>query len=65
MQVRVQLWADASGRVRKINMLSSTGDAQLDAVIRNDVFASLVLREPPPKGMPMPIVAQVSARRSG
>jgi hypothetical protein len=27
------------------------------------VFGSLVLREPPPKDMPMPMVTRVTARR--
>jgi len=45
--------------------VSSTGDAELDAVIRNEVFGGRVLREPPPKDMPMPMVARVTARRPG
>ncbi len=62
MQIRVRLWADGSGRVSRVE-LSSTGDAELDAIIRNDVLGSLMLREPPPKDMPMPMVARVTARR--
>jgi len=41
----------------------STGDAEIDAVIRNDVLGGLTLREPPPKDMPMPIVTRVTAQR--
>jgi protein TonB len=63
MQVQIRLWADGSGRVSKIQLVSSTGDAELDAVIRNDVLGSLTLREPPPKDMPMPMVTRVTARR--
>lgn len=63
MQVQIRLWADASGRVNRIQLVSSTGDAELDAVIRNDVLGSLTLREPPPKDMPMPMIARVTARR--
>ena len=63
MQVQVRLWADASGRVNRIQLVSSTGDAELDAAIRNDVLGSIVLREPPPKDMPMPMVTRVTARR--
>jgi hypothetical protein len=43
-------------------LVSSTGDAELDAIIRNDVLGSLTLREPPPKDMPMPIVTRVTAQ---
>ena len=62
MQVQVRLWADATGRVSRIQV-SSTGDSELDSIIRNEVLGSLVLREPPPKDMPMPMVARVTARR--
>ena len=62
MQVEIRLWADASGRVSRVQLVSSTGDSALDAVIRNEVFGGLVLREPPPKDMPMPMVTRVTAR---
>jgi periplasmic protein TonB len=65
MQVEIRLWADSSGRVSRVQLVSSTGDPALDAVIRNEVFGGLVLREPPPKDMPMPMVARVTARRPG
>jgi protein TonB len=45
--------------------MSSTGDAELDAIIRNEVLGSLTLREPPPKDMPMPMVTRVTERRPG
>jgi protein TonB len=63
IQIRVRLWADGSGRVSKVELSSSTGDAELDAVIRNEVLGSIVLREPPPKDMPMPVVARLTGRR--
>jgi outer membrane biosynthesis protein TonB len=63
MQLQIRLWADGSGRVSRVQLVSSTGDAELDAIIRNDVLGSLTLREPPPKDMPMPLVTRVTARR--
>lgn len=63
MQVQIRLWADGSGRVTRVQLVSSTGDAELDAAIRSEVFGGLVLREPPPKDMPMPMVTRVTARR--
>lgn len=65
MQVQIRIWADGSGRVTRVQLASSTGDAELDAVIRDEVFASFVLREAPPKDMPMPLVTRVTARRPG
>jgi len=51
-QVQIQLWADGAGRVYRVQVISSTGDAQLDSIIRDDVLRSLMLSEPPNE-MPM------------
>jgi protein TonB len=63
MQLEVRLWADGTGRVSRIQLVSSTGDAELDATIRDTVLGGLMLREPPPKDMPMPMITRVTARR--
>jgi len=65
MRVQVRLWCDRSGRVVRVQLASSTGDAALDAVLRGEVLSGLVLREPPPKEMPMPIVARITERPAG
>ncbi|MGJ4944851.1 energy transducer TonB [Bradyrhizobium sp. HKCCYLS1011] len=62
LQVGIRLWAEGTGRVSRVQLVSSTGDAELDAAIR-DELARLTLREPPPKDMPMPIVTRVIMRR--
>lgn len=63
-QLQIRIWADKSGRITRA-VPTSTGDAELDAAIRNDVLAGLSLRQPPPDDMPMPIVMRVTARRPG
>ena len=63
MQVEIRLWADTTGRVSRVQLVSSTGDAELDATIRDGVLGNLTLHEPPPKGMPMPMITRVTARR--
>jgi hypothetical protein len=63
MEVQIRLWADGTGRINRVQLVSSTGDAELDALIRNDVLGGMTLREPPPKDMPMPMVTRVTARR--
>jgi outer membrane biosynthesis protein TonB len=63
MQLQVRLWADNTGRISRVELVSSTGDAGLDATIRNDVLGRLTLREPPPNDMPMPMVTRVTARK--
>jgi hypothetical protein len=63
LRVQVRLWADSSGRISRIQLMSSTGNLEIDAVIRNEVLSGITLREPPPKDMPMPMVARISVRR--
>jgi TonB family protein len=65
MRVRVRLWPDATGRITRVQLVSSTGNSELDAVIRDQVLSGMTLREPPPREMPMPIVMQVTARSPG
>jgi periplasmic protein TonB len=63
-RVDVQIWSDRTGRITRAHLVRSTGDAALDDVITNNVLAGLVLQEPPPDGMPMPIVLRLTARNS-
>ena len=64
VRIDVRIWADpATGRVTRATLGSSTGDAALDAAIRDQVLTGLQLQQPPPEGMPMPIVMHVTARR--
>ncbi len=63
MQMQVRFWADSSGRVTRVQIVSSGGSPEVDAAIRDEVLPGIVLREPPPKDMPMPMVAKLSARR--
>jgi outer membrane biosynthesis protein TonB len=62
MRVQVRLWTDAMGRINRVQLVSSTGNSELDALIRDQVLGGMTLREPPPKDMPMPIVMRVTAR---
>lgn len=62
-RVVVRIWPDAAGRVTRAQLADSSGDAALDRTIKNDVLTGLQLREPPPEGMPFPLVMRLSARR--
>ena len=64
VRIDMRIWADpATGRVTRATLGSSTGDSALDAAIRDQVLTGLQLQQPPPEGMPMPIVMRVTARR--
>jgi TonB family protein len=62
MEVRIRLWADGSGRVTRVQLVSSTGDAELDGALREGL-QNLALREAPPSDMPMPIMTRITSRR--
>jgi outer membrane biosynthesis protein TonB len=63
MSLQVRIWADATGRVNKAQLVGSTGNAELDNVLRHEVLGGLRLPEPPPSDMPMPINLRISARQ--
>ena len=42
-RIQIVLWADASGRVCRLQIRSSTGDAKLNELVRDEVIASLGL----------------------
>lgn len=63
MQVQVRVWADSSGRITRVALVSSSGNAEVDNAIRSEVLSGLMLRQPPPPDMPMPMVTRITARR--
>lgn len=65
MDVQVRVWVDESGHVTKVVLAKTTGDAAVDEAIRNEALAGITMSEPPPVGMPMPIVMHFSAKRPG
>ena len=64
LNLKVRIWSDATGRVERAKLAGTTGDPNLDNAIRNEVLTGLQLQEPPPRGMPMPIVLRLSARKA-
>jgi TonB family protein len=62
MNVRVRVWPDTTGRITRAQVSGSTGDPALDSAV-NEALTGLQLQEPPPTGMPAPIVLQVAAHR--
>jgi hypothetical protein len=65
MRTVIRVWVDQSGRVTRVTLTPSTGDTELDSVIRNDVLGNLMLREPPPPGTMMPLIHRVTESRPG
>ena len=65
MKVDMRIWPDASGRIVKVKLSNSTGTPETDLVIEREVLGGLVLKEPPPSDMPLPIVLRVTLKRPG
>lgn len=61
LRVELRVWTDPSGRVNRVQLLRSTGDPEIDAAVQSVV--GLRLREPPPRDIPMPMIARLTARR--
>jgi outer membrane biosynthesis protein TonB len=62
LSLKVRIWPDTNGQVSRAQLASSTGDVTLDSAIRDEVLSGLQL-QPPPAGMPSPIVLRLNARR--
>jgi hypothetical protein len=63
-RIVVRIWSDRTGRITHAHIAGSTGNAALDNAITNEILGGLILQEPPPDGMPMPIVLRLTARQS-
>jgi periplasmic protein TonB len=61
-ELRARVWADVSGRVTRVKLESSAGDAAVDQAIV-EALTGLQMQDPPPNDMPMPIVLRLTARR--
>lgn len=60
-RVELRVWVDPDGRISKVQLVRSTGDPKVDEAIQSVV--GLHLRQPPPRDIPMPMVARLTARR--
>jgi len=63
LDMKVRIWVDATGKVTKVNLSGSSGDASTDRALKEEILAALQFDTPPPEGMPMPIVMRLSAKR--
>ncbi len=61
--IGVKIWVDHLGRVNRAQLTSSTGEPDLDRIIRNQILTGLELPDPPPADMPMPINLRIRAQK--
>lgn len=63
LDIKVRIWVDSNGRITRAALSGSSGDAATDRAIQNEVLTGLQFDQPPPEGMPMPIVMRIAAKR--
>lgn len=63
MQAQLRVWADSTGRISRVQIVSSSGNTEIDSVLQNEVLPGLRLRQGPPNDMPMPMVTRITVRR--
>jgi outer membrane biosynthesis protein TonB len=63
MTIEIRVWPDSTGLITRAKLSNSTGDPELDKVIADQVLTNLQISEPPPDGMPTPIIMRITARR--
>ncbi len=61
--LQVRIWADANGRITRASLVGTSGNPSVDQAIKNQVLVGLILAEPPPADMPMPINLRISAAK--
>lgn len=59
----VRIWADRRGRITRSELVGSTGDREIDQVIRDQILPGTNIAEPPPEDMPMPINLRITAQQ--
>lgn len=64
MTVKARIWVDRTGRVTRATIEGTSGDAEIDRALQNEILTGIQLPDPPPDGMPMPILMRINASRS-
>lgn len=61
-KLTVRVWLAQDGRVERIALVDSTGDAQLDAAVEQALGRMNRVREAPPLEMPQPVTLRIVSR---
>ncbi|MBJ7390301.1 MAG: TonB family protein, partial [Chthoniobacterales bacterium] len=63
LDLKARIWLDPTGRVTKATLEGSSGDPKVDRALEMEILSGLQFSDPPPEGMPMPIVMRINASR--
>ena len=62
-RVRVNLWMTDMGEITRVELVGSSGDAEVDQAVLSALRAVPRLEERPPPSLPMPVRAALNSRR--
>jgi TonB family protein len=62
LQLVVQIDVDAQGKIVKYKIVSPSGDAKLDSVVREALKRDGAISQPPPEGMPSGVNVRISSQ---
>lgn len=63
-RVTLRVWLGRDGTVQRAELAQSTGNADVDALLKQTLLQVAALREAPPEDLPQPIRIRVTARGS-
>ncbi len=61
----VRVWFAADGRIQRVELVDGSGDATIDAALRQTIADAAPMKQPPPPEMPQPVKLQVTSRGAG
>lgn len=61
----VLVWVGRDGRIQKVDVRDTSGDATRDRLIQSALSAMAPMREPPPENMPQPVQLRITSRIAG
>lgn len=61
----VRVWFAADGRIQRVELVDGSGDATVDAALRQTIAEAAPMKQPPPPEMPQPVRLQVTSRGAG
>ncbi|MDT8383292.1 MAG: energy transducer TonB [Gammaproteobacteria bacterium] len=60
--IKVSLWLDTSGKIKRTKLLDSTGDRKMDERLKMALGRLEQLREKPPVGLPQPVNLLITSK---
>jgi periplasmic protein TonB len=64
-RVVVKVWIDGRGKIERFELEGSSGNAEIDGLIKTALNTISSLSEPPPEQMPQPVKLRITSRSTG